>query len=57
MSTSFSDLILKTVRAQTEASRIAYEAGYAAGHHQGYLEAMAEAKQMVKASQVAVAAA
>jgi hypothetical protein len=41
------DLLFAVVKANTEASRVAFEAGHRAGYMDGYRAAMADAKQIV----------
>jgi flagellar biosynthesis/type III secretory pathway protein FliH len=46
----FAESIFEMSKATTEATLTAYQAGYAVGHHQGYLEAMAKVKELINAS-------
>jgi flagellar biosynthesis/type III secretory pathway protein FliH len=45
--------IFEMAKLNMESYRNAYQAGYDAGHHQGYIDAMKKAQEMVKAGMVA----
>lgn len=50
MSTSFADTLFEFAKANTDAARVAYEAGYKSGYQEGFKAAVDEAVKIVNAS-------